>query len=130
MKKISLIIGLLFSIMILNPSQSYSQDWPQWRGINRDSKVTGFKTPVTWPAELKQEWKVVVGFGDAIRKSFYVLMLLQERNYGKPSILRVQLLVQLVLTPDPEVLRPFPVAKSLHLEQLQYSHVLTLKMVR
>ena len=65
MKKVYLIFSLLFALLFLNPLQSYSQDWPQWRGINRDSKVTGFKPPVTWPAELKQEWKVVVGFGDA-----------------------------------------------------------------
>jgi outer membrane protein assembly factor BamB len=33
--------------------------------MNRDSKVTGFKTPAVWPAELKQAWKVTVGFSDA-----------------------------------------------------------------
>lgn len=44
---------------------AFSQDWPQFRGIGRDAKVTGFKTPSVWPAELKQEWKVQVGFGDA-----------------------------------------------------------------
>jgi outer membrane protein assembly factor BamB len=65
MKKVNLIISLLFALLILNPAMSYSQDWPQWRGINRDSKVTGFKIPVSWPAELKQIWKVNVGFGDA-----------------------------------------------------------------
>ncbi|HZK61756.1 MAG TPA: PQQ-binding-like beta-propeller repeat protein, partial [Anaerovoracaceae bacterium] len=37
----------------------------QWRGIGRDSKVTGFKAPSSWPNELKQGWKVTVGFGDA-----------------------------------------------------------------
>jgi len=41
------------------------QDWPQWRGTDRDGKVTGFKVPTAWPAELKQEWKVTVGSGDA-----------------------------------------------------------------
>ncbi len=46
-------------------TNSYSQDWPQFRGIGRDAKVTGFKAPATWPTELKQEWKVTVGFGDA-----------------------------------------------------------------
>lgn len=43
----------------------FSQDWPQWRGIGRDGKVTGFKEPSSWPAELKQEWKINVGYGDA-----------------------------------------------------------------
>ena len=42
-----------------------AQDWPQWRGANRDGKVTGFTAPDTWPAELAQAWKVEVGAGDA-----------------------------------------------------------------
>lgn len=65
MKKINLIISLLSVLIIFSTTISYSQDWPQWRGINRDSKVTGFNAPTNWPAQLKQEWKVPVGFGDA-----------------------------------------------------------------
>jgi outer membrane protein assembly factor BamB len=42
-----------------------AQDWPQFSGTNRDGKVTGFKAPQTWPAALKQEWKVTVGLADA-----------------------------------------------------------------
>jgi outer membrane protein assembly factor BamB len=42
-----------------------AQDWPQWRGSNRDGKVTGFNVPVSWPQQLKQVWKVSVGVGDA-----------------------------------------------------------------
>jgi len=40
-------------------------DWPQWRGPNRDNKVTGFVAPQTWPKELAQKWKVTVGLADA-----------------------------------------------------------------
>jgi len=65
MKKVNLIISLLMLLSSSISLISTAQDWPQWRGINRDSKVTGFKAPETWPAELKQEWKVTVGFGDA-----------------------------------------------------------------
>jgi outer membrane protein assembly factor BamB len=65
MKKVNLIISVLFTLLILSSSVSFSQDWPQWRGINRDSKVTGFKVPAAWPAELKPVWKVTIGFGDA-----------------------------------------------------------------
>jgi outer membrane protein assembly factor BamB len=65
MKKINLLINALVTLLILSSSDSFSQDWPQWRGINRDGKVTGFKAPAAWPADLKQEWKVTVGFGDA-----------------------------------------------------------------
>jgi len=65
MKKTNLIISVIATLIILNSNDSFSQDWPQWRGIGRDSKVTGFKAPSAWPTDLKQEWKVPVGFGDA-----------------------------------------------------------------
>jgi len=65
MKKDNLRICLLVTLLTVVTSTSFSQEWPQWRGINRDSKVTGFKAPAAWPAELKQAWKVSVGFGDA-----------------------------------------------------------------
>ena len=42
-----------------------AQDWPQWRGANRDAKADGFKAPKTWPKELTQKWKVEVGDGVA-----------------------------------------------------------------
>ena len=65
MKRSTRIISLLALLTVFVSTDSFSQDWPQFRGIGRDAKVTGFKAPSTWPAELKQEWKVQVGFGDA-----------------------------------------------------------------
>ena len=55
------------SVLMLSMSvlKGQAQDWPQWRGINRDGKVTGFKAPETWPQQLNQTWKVTVGLGDA-----------------------------------------------------------------
>ena len=41
-----------------------AQDWPQWRGANRDARAA-FKAPATWPKELKEKWKVTVGDGVA-----------------------------------------------------------------
>jgi outer membrane protein assembly factor BamB len=52
-------------VVLLCANCVWAQDWPQWRGLNRDGKVTGFKTPETWPKELKEKWKVTVGNGDA-----------------------------------------------------------------
>jgi outer membrane protein assembly factor BamB len=43
----------------------FGQDWPQWRGPNRDGKVTGFTAPATWPTQLTEKWRVTVGDGDA-----------------------------------------------------------------
>jgi outer membrane protein assembly factor BamB len=42
-----------------------AQDWPQWRGANRDGKVAGFTAPQAWPKELAQKWKTTVGSGDS-----------------------------------------------------------------
>ena len=65
MKKTFRFSGSFTLLVLLTSSIAFSQDWPQWRGPGRDAKVTGFKAPASWPAELKPEWKVAVGFGDA-----------------------------------------------------------------
>src|SRR5438128_745231 len=43
----------------------FAEDWPQWRGPNRDGKVTGFTAPAAWPKELAEKWRQKVGEGDA-----------------------------------------------------------------
>lgn len=42
-----------------------AQDWPQWRGPNRDGVAAGVRVPTTWPKSLTEEWKVEVGEGVA-----------------------------------------------------------------
>lgn len=42
-----------------------AQDWPQWRGPNRDAHASGFQAPKTWPAQLTKKWQTTVGRGDA-----------------------------------------------------------------
>ncbi|MBL7133838.1 MAG: PQQ-like beta-propeller repeat protein [Phycisphaerae bacterium] len=42
----------------------FAQDWPQWRGPNRDGEVSGFAAPSKWPSALGQKWKTTVGSGD------------------------------------------------------------------
>ncbi len=42
-----------------------AQDWPQWRGPNRDGKAAGFTAPQKWPTELTSKWKTTVGAGDS-----------------------------------------------------------------
>ena len=64
MKKLNLLLST-FIILLFSCSNLFSQDWTQFRGSGRDSKVTGFKMPKAWPAELKQIWKISVGTGDA-----------------------------------------------------------------
>jgi len=40
-----------------------AQDWPQWRGAQRDAKASDFKAPKAWPKELTKKWKTAVGDG-------------------------------------------------------------------
>ena len=42
-----------------------AQDWPQWRGPNRDGTVQSFALPSTWPDGLTEQWTVDVGLGYA-----------------------------------------------------------------
>lgn len=65
MKKIGLITSVVITLFIISMNLASAQDWSQFRGANRDSKVEGFKAPSTWPAEIKPEWKITVGTGDA-----------------------------------------------------------------
>lgn len=66
MKKSNRLFFAMAGFMILAMTTSaFAQDWPQWRGVNRDAKVLGFDAPKVWPAELNAQWKVTVGIGDA-----------------------------------------------------------------
>ena len=56
---------VLICLTSLGVSGVFAQDWPQWRGPNRDARATDFKAPKTWPKELTQKWKVTVGEGVA-----------------------------------------------------------------
>jgi outer membrane protein assembly factor BamB len=63
MKKfIAVLSGLAF---ITLSTTAGAQDWPQWRGANRDAKVSGFDAPKSWPEQFHQQWKTGVGQADA-----------------------------------------------------------------
>jgi outer membrane protein assembly factor BamB len=61
-RRMGIVAGCL---TLLGGSELFAQDWPQWRGPNRDAIATGFKAPQTWPKSLTQKWKVTVGNGVA-----------------------------------------------------------------
>jgi outer membrane protein assembly factor BamB len=44
---------------------AWAQDWPQWRGPDRDGRVASFAVPAVWPRELAQVWRASVGYGDS-----------------------------------------------------------------
>src|SRR5262245_42176330 len=57
--------SIVGGILLANGGQLSGQDWPQWRGPNRDAKANGFKAPSTWPKELTKKWSVTIGNGVA-----------------------------------------------------------------
>ncbi len=65
MKKTSQLWAVMVCVILICASCLFAQDWPQWRGPNRDGKVRGFKAPRQWPSELTQKWKKTVGSGIA-----------------------------------------------------------------
>jgi outer membrane protein assembly factor BamB len=44
-------------------AQTSPQDYPQWRGVNRDGAASAFAEPKSWPEKLILKWKVDVGEG-------------------------------------------------------------------
>src|SRR5438128_2826319 len=50
-------------VLLMTARGGWAQDWPQWRGANRDAKAAGFSAPATWPKELTKKWTVTVGEG-------------------------------------------------------------------
>jgi outer membrane protein assembly factor BamB len=51
--------------VVVCAGSALAQDWPQWRGPNRDGKASGFSAPEKWPQQLAQKWKTTVGMGDS-----------------------------------------------------------------
>ena len=50
MKNVNRLIAVIAGFVILiNAGFVLAQDWPQWRGANRDGKVVGFDVPEEWP---------------------------------------------------------------------------------
>src|SRR5438105_3951493 len=62
MSKMAVLAGC---VVLLCVNHLRAQDWPQWRGPNRDAKAVGFNVPKEWPKELTQKWKSKVGNGVA-----------------------------------------------------------------
>ena len=40
-----------------------ADNWPQWRGPNRDGVAPEFRGPAAWPEKLQTKWKITVGEG-------------------------------------------------------------------
>jgi outer membrane protein assembly factor BamB len=53
------------SLLLFIAPFAFTQDLPQWRGPERDGVIAGFSAPSSWPAQLKQKWKILAGAGHA-----------------------------------------------------------------
>lgn len=42
-----------------------ADNWPQWRGPNRDGAALAFRGPAAWPEKLQTKWKITIGEGHA-----------------------------------------------------------------
>src|SRR6476619_1525160 len=73
-------VGAAFLVPMASPLSA--QDWPQWRGPNRDGVVHGVNVPTKWPKTLTEEWQVEVGEGIAspvvVRGNVYVFSRQKE----------------------------------------------------
>lgn len=66
MRNANRLIGAIVGcVVLISAGRLFAQNWPQWRGLNRDGKATEFNAPETWPAALVEKWRTSVGFGDA-----------------------------------------------------------------
>ncbi|MHB1034807.1 MAG: PQQ-binding-like beta-propeller repeat protein [Pirellulales bacterium] len=65
MMRASRVMGWVVGCAVLAGAFAEAQDWPQWRGPNRDGKAAGFTAPQAWPKALVQKWQITVGSGDA-----------------------------------------------------------------
>src|SRR5262249_4746253 len=61
--KLSKIAARVLLAMALAVHICFAQDWPQWRGLNRDGVVPAFTAPKIWPDKLKTIWNAPAGMG-------------------------------------------------------------------
>ncbi|HSB11759.1 MAG TPA: PQQ-binding-like beta-propeller repeat protein [Blastocatellia bacterium] len=62
-KTIGVIARFATLAIVLATQNSFAQDWPQWRGPDRNGVVASPTTPTVWPEKLKTIWKAQVGIG-------------------------------------------------------------------
>ena len=58
-------VMVVMGTLVCGATAVAGQDWPQWRGPDRDGSVTAFDVPASWPAQLSEQWTISVGYGYA-----------------------------------------------------------------
>lgn len=59
------VTALVCLAVMVGAAGVWAQDWPQWRGPDRNGHVTEFTPPEVWPEALTEAWRVIVGPADA-----------------------------------------------------------------
>ncbi|MDA1313071.1 MAG: PQQ-like beta-propeller repeat protein [Acidobacteria bacterium] len=62
---VCLVVVVLIGSAFRAAGQSSPEDYPQWRGRNRDGSASAFVQPESWPETLTRKWTVDVGEGYA-----------------------------------------------------------------
>ena len=62
MKTFRFLLPAIFA-MVISVQNGLGEDWPQWRGPNRDGILHGFSPPEVWPDTLIRKWQISVGGG-------------------------------------------------------------------
>ncbi len=57
------ILALAACLWMATPATG--QDFPQWRGPQRDGRISSFDAPEAWPAKLTPVWSIDAGLGHA-----------------------------------------------------------------
>jgi outer membrane protein assembly factor BamB len=65
MKRVTVALGLLVTLVVSLRAQTPGASWPHWRGPARDGVASGFTVPAAWPAQLTKKWQAKVGVGHA-----------------------------------------------------------------
>lgn len=89
---------LMYSLLliIIHPC-SQAQDWPQWRGTNRDGVAGGFSAPQKWPEQLKPVWRASVGTGHSSPVVVGKKIYLHTRQEEKETVSSIDLTTGKVL---------------------------------
>ena len=56
---------LVIALTLTTVTVLEAQDWPQWRGPDRDAVASAFNVPSNWPNALNKQWSVEIGLGYA-----------------------------------------------------------------
>ncbi len=84
MKRILLISFLIGIFATIEVSKTNAQNSTGWRGDFGNGTIDGFNTPDEWPDELKKDWQIKVGEGDAspvlLNDKIYVFVKVDDKE--------------------------------------------------